>query len=160
MASFISASVLVGFKTGIGLSLAALGKQMATPAVFEVARIPGSRQYRRRSDEHPGGETFPGLLIVRIVDRIFFANVHPISARLQEPEERTDPKVVIVDMQAVPDLEYTALKMLLAKVGRLKERGITLRLVGLTPAVKGVVRRPPWPKPSVPRGWSAGWTRP
>ena len=44
-------------------------------------------------------------------------------------------------MRAVPDLEYTALKMLIEGARRMKERGITVWLVGLNPAVKEVVRR-------------------
>ena len=44
------------------------------------------------------------------------------------------PKVVALDMSAVFDLEYTALKMLTEGEKRQREQGVDLWLVGLTPA--------------------------
>ena len=140
-AGVVLLGTLKGIVAAIIVSLVALLKQTMTPAVYELAHIPGTRLYRRRSSEHPEDETFPGLLIVRILDRIFFANVEHIAARLKELGEGANPKVFALDMRAVPDLEYTALKMLIQGVRRMKERGITVWLVGLNPAVQEVVRR-------------------
>ena len=44
------------------------------------------------------------------------------------------------------DVEYTVLKMLEEGEARLKERGITVWLVGLTPDVLTAVRRSPFGK--------------
>jgi sulfate permease, SulP family len=49
--------------------------------------------------------------------------------------------VVAIDLSGVFDLEYTALKALIEAEKRLTERGISLWLVGLTPAVLKVVQR-------------------
>ena len=46
-------------------------------------------------------------------------------------------------MSGVPDLEYTALKMLTDSEKRARERGIELWLVGLNPEVLKVVQRSP-----------------
>jgi high affinity sulfate transporter 1 len=132
---------LKGIVAAIVVSLLALGKQMTTPAVYALARIPGTRMFRRRTDEHPEDETFPGLLMARIEDRIFFANAQHIAAQLRKLAEDAQPRVVMLDLRSVPDLEYTALKMLIEGVGRMKERGVSVWLVGLNPAVKEVVRR-------------------
>jgi hypothetical protein len=43
----------------------------------------------------------------------------------------------------VPDLEYTALKMLTEGEARMRERGTSLWLVGMNPGVLAVVQRSP-----------------
>ena len=49
-------------------------------------------------------------------------------------------KVVALDLSGVPDLEYTALKMLTEGERRQRERGVLLCLVGLNPEVLRVVQ--------------------
>jgi len=49
--------------------------------------------------------------------------------------------VVVIDFRGVPDLEYTALKMLKEAEQRLRERGIAVWLAGLNPEVLTVIRR-------------------
>jgi sulfate permease, SulP family len=140
-AGVVLLGTLKGIVAAIIVSLVALLKQAMTPEVHELAHVPGTQLYRRRSPEHPEDEVFPGLLMVRVLDRIFFANAEHVAARLKEIAEGANPKVLALDMRAVPDLEYTALKMMIEGVRRMKERGITVWLVGLNPGVKEVVRR-------------------
>jgi sulfate permease, SulP family len=45
--------------------------------------------------------------------------------------------VVALDLSAVPDLEYSALKMLIEADQRLRDSGVELSLVGLTPGALG-----------------------
>jgi len=52
-------------------------------------------------------------------------------------------KVVILEMSAVPDLEYTALQSLTSMEATLRSAGITLWLAGLNPEVLKVVERSP-----------------
>jgi sulfate permease, SulP family len=51
------------------------------------------------------------------------------------------PKVVALDLSGVPDLEYTALKMLIEAEKRERERGLSVWLVGLNPEVLSVIQR-------------------
>jgi len=53
------------------------------------------------------------------------------------------PRVVAIDLSAVPDLEYTALKALVEGEKRQRERGVRLWLVGLNPGVLRVVQKSP-----------------
>ena len=55
--------------------------------------------------------------------------------------DEAKPKVVALDLSGVPDLEYTALKMLIEGEKRQRERGVSLWLVGLNPEVLAVVQR-------------------
>jgi anti-anti-sigma regulatory factor len=50
------------------------------------------------------------------------------------------PRVVAVDMSRVPDIEYSALQMLIESDKRATERGAVRWLVGLNPGVLEVVR--------------------
>ena len=51
------------------------------------------------------------------------------------------PRVVTFDLSRVPDLEYTALKMLTKAERRQRDRGVMVWLVGLNPEVLATVRR-------------------
>ena len=54
-----------------------------------------------------------------------------------------NPRVLALEMSAVPDLEYTALKALTAAEEKLREAGTTMWLVSLNPAVRDVIDRAP-----------------
>ena len=58
--------------------------------------------------------------------------------------DETQPQLVVLDLSAVFDVEYTVLKMLAEGHARMKERGVSVWLVGLTPDVLTIVRRSPF----------------
>jgi sulfate permease, SulP family len=49
--------------------------------------------------------------------------------------------VVVLDMSAVFDLEYSALKMLIAAEQRQREAGVSIWLAGVNPDVYAVIQR-------------------
>jgi len=134
---------LKGILIAIILSLVALAQQVANPPVYVLGRKPGTNVFRPRSEEHPEDETFPDLLLARLEGRVFFANAERIGQKLRALAAEARPKVVVLDMSAVFDLEYTALKMLTEGERKNRERGVELWLAGLTPAVLAVVQRSP-----------------
>ena len=75
--------------------------------------------------------------------RVFFANAERIGQKMRAFAAEAQPKVVALDMSAVFDLEYTALKMLTEGERRNREQGVELWLVGLTPDVLAMVQRSP-----------------
>ena len=143
VAGVVLLGTLQGILVAIILSLFALAAQMADPPVHVLGRKPGTNVFRPRTDEHPEDESFPGLLILRLEGRIFFANAERISQKIRPLIEAQKPKVVIFDLSAVFDLEYTAHKVLLEAEERHREIGIMLWLVGLNPGVLEVVQRSP-----------------
>jgi hypothetical protein len=54
-----------------------------------------------------------------------------------------NPRVLAVDMRAVPDIEYTALKSMMEGERQLSDGGTTLWLVALNPAALQAVMRSP-----------------
>jgi anti-anti-sigma factor len=134
---------LQGILVAIIVSLVALAAQMADPPVHVLGRKPGTNVFRPRTEEHPEDESFPGLLILRLEGRIFFANAERIGQKIRPMIEEAKPKVVILDLGAVFDLEYTALKVLTEAEQRHREAGVLLWLVGLNPGVLESVQRSP-----------------
>jgi len=132
---------LEGILVAILVSLLALAYQVATPSVYVLGRKPNSNVFRPLSKEHPEDETFPGLLLLRLEGRIFFANAEIIGQRMRELVEQSRPKVVAIDFSSVPDLEYTALRMLTEGEKKQRESGVCVWLVGLNSQVLQVVRR-------------------
>ncbi len=103
---------LKGILVAIIVSLIALAYQVADPPVHVLGRKPGTNVFRPRSREHPEDETFPGLLLIRTEGRIFFANAARIAEKMKPLVAEAMPKVVVLDLGGVFDLEYSALKML------------------------------------------------
>jgi MFS superfamily sulfate permease-like transporter len=134
---------LKGILVAIIVSLVALAQQAANPPVYVLGRKKGTNAFRPLSPEHTDDETFPGLLMLRLAGRVFFANAERVSDRIRPLIEEHQPRVVALDLSGVFDLEYTALKMLTEAEARQRERGVTLWLVGLTPEVLAMVQRSP-----------------
>jgi anti-anti-sigma factor len=125
------------------VSLVALAYQTADPPVYVLGRKPGTNVFRPRSDEHPEDENFPGLLLLRLEGRIFFANAAHIGQKMKPLVDEVKPNVVVLDLSGVPDLEYTALKMLTEAEKRQREQGVSLWLTGLNQKVLAMVQRSP-----------------
>jgi sulfate permease, SulP family len=134
---------LRGILVAIIVSLLMLAHQGADPPVYVLRRKPGTNVFRPVTPDHPEDETFPGLLLLRLHGRIYFANVEHISQKMRALIETAKPRVIALDLSGVPDLEYTALKMLIEGEKTQRERGIAVWLVGLTPEVLRVIQRSP-----------------
>ncbi|HKP29969.1 MAG TPA: SulP family inorganic anion transporter [Gemmatimonadales bacterium] len=132
---------LKGILVAIIVSLVSMAQQVASPPVYEVRRKRGTNVFRRIDEEHSDDETFPGLLLMRVDGRVFFANAARIGDRLRQLAAESGARTVAVHMSGVFDLEYTALKALIEGEARLRQEGVTVWLVGLTPPVMDVVQR-------------------
>lgn len=144
-AGVVLLGTLKGIVVAIIVSLVALAYQVADPLVYVLARRPGTNVFRPKSEEHPDDKTYPGLLIVRVEGRIFFANAEHIQHKMQLQllMDEAQPRIVALHLRGVPDIEVTALKMLIEAEKRGRERGIRLWLVGANPEVLDMIRRSP-----------------
>ena len=131
---------LQGIVIAIIVSLIALSSQTANPPVHVIGRKRGADVLRPVSKEHPDDETFEGLLILRPEGRLFFVNAQTVDDRIRALVAQHQPKVVVLDLSRVPDIEYSALQMLVeGERRRAGENGPTLWLAGLNPGVMQVV---------------------
>jgi sulfate permease, SulP family len=141
LAGVVLLGTLQGILVAIVVSLVALAHQTSDPPVRELGRKPGTDVFRPRSKEHPEDETFPGLLMIQLEGRVFFANAERIGEKMKVLVDEAKPRVVALDLSGVPDLEYTALRMLIEGEKRQRERGVSIWLVGLNPEVLSVIQR-------------------
>jgi MFS superfamily sulfate permease-like transporter len=140
-AGVVALGTLKGIIVAIVLSLIGLGYQVADPPVYVLGRKPGTNVFRPRSEEHPEDETFPGLVLFHLVGRLFFVNTANIGDKMRRLIGTENPRVVVFDLSAVPDVEYTALKVLTEVVNKFRLRGMSLWLVGLNPGVLQTIQR-------------------
>jgi high affinity sulfate transporter 1 len=131
---------LQGIVVAIVLSLIGLSSQAANPKVYVIGRKRGEDVLRPRSPEHPDDETFDGLLILRPEGRMFFANAQQVGDRIRALVAEHRPSVLALDMSRVPDVEYSALQVLIEGERRMTEEGITIWLAALNPSVLRSIR--------------------
>jgi high affinity sulfate transporter 1 len=132
---------LKGIIVAIIVSILALAYQVADPRLYELRRKPGTNVFRPCSEEHPQDEAFPGLLILRPEGRIFFANAENLAQSIRIRVSEAQAQVIALDLSAVFDLEYTALKMLLEAEKKIRELDKRLWLVGMNPGVLSMVQK-------------------
>jgi anti-anti-sigma factor len=125
----------------IVVSLIVLASQTANPPVYVIGRKKGADVLRPFSPENPDDELLEGLLIARPEGRIYFVNAQNIADNIRALAEQYQPKVIALDMSRVPDIEYSALQMLIEGEKRAEERGQTMWLAACNPKVLDVVRK-------------------
>ena len=138
----ISFGTLQGILVAVLVSMFTLMVQANRPPVYVLGRRKGSNVFRPLRD-HPGDETFPGLVILRIEGRMHFASAPRASDRAWEIITKEQPRVVAFECSAIPDFEYTAIMMLTEFEQTLSDSGLTLWLVALNPEALRVIRRAP-----------------
>jgi MFS superfamily sulfate permease-like transporter len=126
---------LQGIFIAVILSLLSILYHANHPPVYALARKPGTNAYRPLSDKYPDDEAFPGLLIVRTEGRVYFANAERIGDKIWPMIHEVRPRVILIDCSAIPEIEYTALKMLKDMEEKLRDKGITLWVAALNAEV-------------------------
>jgi high affinity sulfate transporter 1 len=132
---------LRGILVAIIVSLIGLAQQTANPPVHVLGRKRGTNVFRPSSPENPDDESFPGLLLLRLEGRMFFLNAERIAEKIRPLIAETKPKVVVLDLSSVFDIEFSALKMLIEAERRQREAGVALWLAALTPQVYATIQR-------------------
>ncbi len=142
-AGVVLLGTLKGILVAVILSMVSLMQIANNPPLYILGRKPGTNVFRPRDPEKPDDETFPGLLIVRTLGRMYFANAPIIAEKLRTLVDQEKPKVLAVDCSAIPGFEFTALKMLVDADQTLRDNGVELWLIALTPESLELIRRTP-----------------
>lgn len=132
---------LKGILVAIIVSVIGLAGQTAQPPVYVIGRKRGTQVLRPISPEYPDDESFEGLLILRPEGRIFFVNAQYIADQIRHLTQQHQPRVMVLDLSRVQDIEYSALKILMEREKSATENGALFWLAGLNPGVLEVVRR-------------------
>lgn len=125
----------IGIGLGIVLSMATLLLRVSTPHIAVLGRIPGSEHFRN-VDRHQV-ETIPGVLFMRIDERLFFGNLAAVELRLTQELQKVDGVTdLVLVMSAVNLMDTTAVEVFSELNADLATRHIRLHLA----EVKGPVQ--------------------
>jgi SulP family sulfate permease len=141
LAGVILFGSLQGIVVAVIVSLLGLVYEANHPLVYVLGRKPGTDVFRPLSPEHKSDETFPGLLILRTEGRVYFANAQRIGDKVWPMVHQAKPRVVLFECSAIPDIEYTALKMLTDAEEKLRQEGASLWLAALNPEALAMIQR-------------------
>lgn len=131
--------LLFGLEAGIGLgivlSMATLLLRVSTPHIAVLGRVPGTEHFRNVARH--AVERLPGVLFVRIDERLFFGNLGAVEQHLeQELAQIEAPHDLVLVMSGVNLMDTTAAEVFAEFNRDLAERGIRLHLA----EVKGPVQ--------------------
>jgi SulP family sulfate permease len=138
--------ILTGLVMAIGVSFLLLLARASRPYWSVLGRT-GEAESDDVSfqsvDAHPDAETFPGLLIVRFDADLFFANasVFADDVRTAIRKAETPPRVVLIDAEAISDIDATALGIVSDLRTELASQGIELWLARLKTRVADMQER-------------------
>ncbi len=137
----LSVGVLAGVVVGIVLSMAWLIYVSANPETPILGRQPGTSAFRSL-ERYPDGETYPGILVLRIDGNFFFCTTDTIEDRVRTAVLAADEPVhaVVIDFAGVNFIDSQGS----ANLGRMatlaEQAGISLRLARVSPPVIDVLR--------------------
>ncbi|MFK2878080.1 SulP family inorganic anion transporter [Rhodanobacter hydrolyticus] len=142
----LALGILNGLLVAIAFSLVMLLRQLATPRLSVLGKLPGSHDFVG-VDEHPAALPPPGMLILRPEEPLFFANAESILALArQRVASHADGPAVVLSLEESPDLDSTALEALADFAAWLGARGIVLRVARLKDSVHDLLLRAALPQ--------------
>lgn len=141
-AGVIVIGTLQGILIAVAISVVMLIHQANHPPVYAVA-FNREKGVFRRAGENESDETFPGLLMLRTEGRLTFANTEVAGEKMKALVLETQPRVIVLECTAIPDIEYTALVRLSEAEENLRGHGVELWLAGLNPDVLRLIERAP-----------------
>jgi SulP family sulfate permease len=124
----LALGILEGIVIAIGLSFLVLLYRAARPRSAVLGRVPGTDTFRSIEDDRPGEKTYPGLLVFRYDADLFFANANDFADKIRRRVRASETPLaaVIVDAEAIGDIDTTALDMLQALTAELDDDEITI----------------------------------
>ena len=140
VAGVILLGTLNGILVAVGISILTLFYQANHPPVYAVA-YNREKGVFRRAGEHEGDEVIPGLLMLRTEGRLTFANAANAQEKMKALVDQFQPRIIVLECSAIPDIEYTALVMLTEAEQDLRTRGVTLWLAAVNPDLLKIIER-------------------
>jgi len=123
----LSAGVVAGILLGVILSLLTLIERISRPPDAVLRELPG---HGFHDVSGTTGQTLPGLLVYRFYAPLLFSNCGYFSERVHNLIATSSSPVrwLLLDAQAISDIDVTAVEVLHALRAELKEKGIALKI--------------------------------
>jgi sulfate permease, SulP family len=132
--------VEAGLVMGVLLSVLLYLWRTGHPNIAIVGRLPHSTEFR--SIERHKVETWPDILLVRVDENLYFANVgHVQDILTQEFQKRPGIRHLVLVMSGVGFVDSSALRVLQVAAETLREAGVTIHLADVKGPVLDRLRR-------------------
>ncbi len=129
LAGVLLTDLLTGVALAVGLSVVALFGRLVRPHAAVMGEVPGVAGYHDVEDWE-GVRTIPGLVLFRYDAPLCFANAEDFRRRALAAVEAARPAVewLVLNAEAIVDIDSTAADMLLELPRELAERNVRLAL--------------------------------
>jgi SulP family sulfate permease len=131
--------VLQGVLVAISLSLVDVLRRVARPHDAVEGLVPDLAGMHD-VDDYDSAVVVPGLLVYRYDAPLFFANADNFLARVRESVVRYDPEWVLLNAEAIGEVDLTGADALETLRAELAEKGIVLALARLKQDPRDVLR--------------------
>jgi MFS superfamily sulfate permease-like transporter len=127
MAAIVALPIAQGVGVGIALSILHGLWTVTRAQVVEFERIPGSSIWWPKNARTPG-ETVAGVKVIGLQAPLSFLNANAVNDELNR---LTHTKLLVIEADAIVELDYTGAKILSDAVARLQARGVTVAVARL-----------------------------
>ncbi|MFM7235499.1 MAG: SulP family inorganic anion transporter [Cyanobium sp.] len=129
LAGVLLTGLLTGVALAVGLSVVALFGRLVRPHAAVMGEVPGLAGFHDVADWE-GGRTIPGLVLFRYDAPLCFANAEDFRRRALGALAGADPAAewLVLNAEAIVEIDSTAADMLLELQRELAERGVRLAL--------------------------------
>ena len=127
--TILLAGVVPGIIAGLLLSLIDVLYEISRPRDAVLRRLPGDGKFHDCLDPDEG-ESVSGLIVYRLYAPLIFANARYVMARIRDLVDQAGPQLecLVIDAQAISDLDVTAAQRFAKLHEELSERGIEIKL--------------------------------
>jgi SulP family sulfate permease len=122
--------VLQGVLVAVSLSLVDVIRRVARPHDAIEGLVPDLAGMHD-VDDHAGAVVVPGLLVYRYDAPLFFANADNFLTRVREAVAAYDPRWVLLNTEAIGEVDFTGAHALETLRAELESRGVVLALARL-----------------------------
>lgn len=133
----LTLDVLAGLMIGVLVSLAGLMRRAIRPRITWLAQDPASGRFTDRGE---GGDD-SDISIVRFGAELFFANVGAFRDAVMDEVEANTPTAIVVDAEAITDIDTTAEDELVKLIDELDRAGVRHAMARLDPELRAGLER-------------------
>ena len=139
--SVLVAGVVPGILFGVALSLLGLIHRVSRPPDAVLSEVPGHGFHDL--GQCIGNQTLPGLLVYRFYAPLLFCNTGYFIERMRQlvAASPAPPRWLLLDAQAVTDIDVTALEALRDLHQELQRQGIALKIAHANPPLRRLLER-------------------
>ncbi|MCL1601769.1 MAG: sodium-independent anion transporter [Actinomycetia bacterium] len=129
--------VLAGLMIGVLVSLAGLMSRAVRPRIVWLGKDSNSGLFRNRKED--GVDATEGISVVHFGAELFFANVGTFRDSVLDEVDERRPRAVVIDAEAITDIDTTAADEVVKLVDELASRDVTVVFARLQDPARAVL---------------------